>query len=363
MITVTKVKTVLNKVLQLTYSLLLIAILTANSLANELESKIETAFKEGQLKGLHAVYVLHKGNVVAESYFTGHDEIWGDSVGIRKFDAASLHDIRSITKSIVSILYGIALSEDLVPDTENSLLAQFPQYQDLVDDPDRQKISIHHALSMMMGVQWDESAPYTSVKNSEIAMERAPDRYRYALDRSMINAPGENWVYNGGATTLIGQIIAQGTGKSIDEYAEEKLFSPLGITHFEWSKGSDGTPSAAAGLRMKASDLAKIGLMLINNGLYENTQIVPPSWLKRSFTAYTTTTENKLRYGYFWWLSPADDPLIWVEGSGIGGQSLDLVKSSEYVSVIFAGNYNQPEAWKIPVKLLTEIISPILFPE
>jgi CubicO group peptidase (beta-lactamase class C family) len=178
----------------------------------------------------------------------------------------------------------------------------------------------------------------------------------------MIDEPGENWVYNGGATTLIGQIIAQGTGKSMDKYAAEKLFTPLGITQYEWSAGSDGTPSAAAGLRMKASDLAKIGLMINNNGIHENMQIVPQLWLKQSFKAYAYDADS-LGHGYFWWLSPADDPVKWIAGSGNGGQSLDLVKNSEYVSVIFAGNYNQPEFWKLPVKLTTEIIFPTLFPE
>ena len=362
MTTTPKTNISLNNLIQLVLSCLLIVAFISNAQANELETKIETAFERGQLNGLHAVYVMHKGKPVAESYFTGHDEELGESLGIREFDASSLHDIRSITKSIVSLLYGIALSEGLVPDPENTLVDQFPQYQDLVNDSNRRKISIHHTLSMMMGTQWDETLPYTSIKNSEIAMERSADRYRYALGRPIVDEPGKTWIYNGGATTLIGQIIAQGTGKSIDKYAEEKLFEPLGITSYEWTNGSDGTPAAASGLRMRSSDLAKIGQMLNNNGIYENSQVVPQSWIKQSFTANTYDAYD-LGYGYFWWLAPVDDPVRWVEGQGNGGQFLDLIQDSDLVIVIFAGNYNQPEAWKMPVKLMTDIIFPTLFPD
>ena len=359
-IAITTVKSQSN-LIQLIYCFFLMAVFISNAQANELETKIEVAFEKGQLKGLHSVYVMHKGSVVAESYFSGHDERYGDRLGIRKFDASSLHDLRSITKSIVSLLYGIALSEGLVPDPDRILVDQFPQYEDLVNDSNRRKILIHHTLAMMMGTQWDESLPFTSSQNSEIAMERAPDRYRYALDRPIVNEPGKEWLYNGGATTLIGQIIAQGTGKPIDEYAKEKLFAPLNITEYEWLAGSDGTPAAASGLRMNPSDLAKIGLTLNNNGLYEGTQIIPPSWIKRSFTA-NTYDANTVGYGYFWFLAPADDPVKWVEAQGNGGQFFDLVQSSELVIVIFSGNYNHTDDWEMPVKLMDDIIFPALFP-
>ena len=209
---------------RLLYGLFILHLVTSIAEANKLESMIESAFNSDKLSGLHAVLVLQRGKIVAEKYFDGHDERWGIPLGKRQFDATSLHDLRSVTKSITGLLYGIALSEGLVPDPDSVLNDQFPQYSDLANEPERRKIKIHHALSMTMGTRWDESVPYTSVANSEIAMEIASDRYRFFLDRPIIHEPGEIWNYNGGATALIAHLISVGTSRTIDVYAEEKLF-------------------------------------------------------------------------------------------------------------------------------------------
>lgn len=327
--------------------------------ANELESKIKSAFEEGSLSGLHSVLVYHKGKIVAENYFQGRDYKFSNSLGNRRFSAESLHDIRSITKNITSLLYGIALSEGLVENPDSILVDQFP-YQDLKTDPARRKILVHHALAMTMGTEWDESVPYTSTENDEIAMESAPDRYRYVLDRPLVSEPGEVWNYNGGAPTLIGQMISKGVGIPIDLYAKERLFFPLGITNYEWLTGSDGTPSTAAGLRLTNHDLAKIGLMMLNNGKYNGKQIVPESWIAESMIQRSVRTRS-WQYGYLWWLSPADIEPTSYDGFGNGGQRLYISSQAKIVIVIFAGNYNIKGAWKVPDKLINEIIIPSLY--
>lgn len=166
-----------------------------------LEEKLSTAFDAGELNGLHAVLVIHKGETVVEKYFPGEDESWGTALGVRQFDGESLHDLRSVTKSITGLLYGIALSEGIVPGPESLLIDQFPQYADLTDDAERRQITVGHTLSMTMGTQWNEEVPYTNPANSEITMELAPDRYRFVLDRPIVHEPGMVWNYNGGATS------------------------------------------------------------------------------------------------------------------------------------------------------------------
>ena len=100
-------------------------------------------------------------------------------------------------------------------------------------------ICIHHALTMTMGTDWDElSIPYTDPANSEIAMDRAPDRYRYVLGGPIVMEPGKRWTYNGGATALLGRIIAKGTGKLLHDYAREVLFEPLGMGPTDWFNAS-----------------------------------------------------------------------------------------------------------------------------
>lgn len=326
-----------------------------------MDTSLEKAFEAGQLKGLHSVLIIHKGKVFAEKYFSGKDEHWGMPLGMRKHGPKTLHDLRSVTKPIVGLLYGIALAEGKVPNINESILSQFSMFSDLTNDGKRKEILIRHVLSMKMGTEWNEDLPYSNPKNSEIAMEYAKDRYRFVLDRPMVNKPGDYWVYNGGAVALIAKLIADGVGKPIDEYANEKLFKPLGIKEFEWTKGSDGTPSAASGLRLNIHDLAKIGQLVLQNGKFGDRQIMPASWLQESFTA-RSNLQTGLRYGYFWWLAPASwgDPPSWVAGFGNGGQRLTIQPTQDLIIAIFAGNYNQKNGWKLPVKIIEEFMVPAL---
>lgn len=229
----------------------------------DLETKLDAAFEAGELDGLHSVLVMHRGDILAERYYPGQDETIGQDLGIVEHGALGLHDLRSVTKSITSLLYGIALSEGKVPGLDESLVAQFPEYPDLVSDPDRQKIKVRHALTMTTGLEWNENLPYNDPRNSEIAMEMAKDRYRFVLDRKIVEEPGNSWNYNGGATAIIARLIYLGTGKTLDEYASERLFAPLGITEFTWMKGRDGEPMAASGLRLTLPDLGKIGTLVL----------------------------------------------------------------------------------------------------
>lgn len=321
-----------------------------------LEKQLQEAFEAGKLKGLHSVLVQHKGEVLAEQYFPGEDQLWGKPLGVVKPNTNSLHDLRSVTKSIIGLLYGIALSEGLVPKLDESVVAQFPQYKDLNKDPKRQKILIRHVLSMQMGIEWNEDLPYTDPRNGERAMEASPDRYRYVLERPIISKPGKEWIYNGGATALLGELIAKGTGRPAHEYAKEKLFAPLGIENFSWTLAEDGVPIAASGLRLTAPDLAKIGTMIINSGKWGDRQIVSSEWLKQSFVPQAES--EVLRYGYHWWLAPVGSPPRWAAGFGNGGQRLVVDSNNDLVVVVYAGNYNQPEAWRLPVQILTKFVLP-----
>ncbi len=332
---------------------------TAQATDEALEKKLDEAFAAGELDGLHGVLILHKGDVLAERYYPGEDQNWGRPMGVRTLDKTELHDLRSVTKSVVSLLYGIALEEGLVPDLEAPLIDGFPEYEDLAADPERRKITVRHALSMEMGTEWNEQLPYTNPENSEIAMELAPDRYRFVLDRPMVQEPGAGWVYNGGATAVISHLIAKGAGRPVDDYAREKLFAPLGITEFEWARGSDGVPSAASGLRMNIHDLAKIGQMMMDGGKWDGKQVVPESWVQESMTP-EAEPEPGIRYGLFWWLSGEGDPPYWAAGFGNGGQRLFFNKTSDLIVVVFAGNYNRASAWQVPVKIITDFAFPTI---
>jgi CubicO group peptidase (beta-lactamase class C family) len=327
-----------------------------------MDKELRQAFDAGQLAGLHSVLVMHKGEVIAESYFAGNDERWGEPLGVRQHGANELHDIRSVTKPIVGLLYGIALAEGKVPGLDESILKYFPQYGDLAKDEARKAIRVRHALSMTMGMAWNEDIPYSDPKNSEIAMEHAKDRYRFVLEQPLVDEPGTKWIYNGGAVAVIAKLIADGVGKPIDAYANEKLFKPLGINSYEWIRGADGVPSAASGLRLTIHDLAKIGQLILDKGKFNGREIVPDAWLRESFKPRSSMPYDELRYGFFWVLAPASwgDPPALVWHLGNGGQMLRVSLKTGVITVVFAGNYNQTDNWKLPVKIIWEFVVPAI---
>lgn len=336
---------------------LLVMLFTAQqSTGNDLESALREGHEMGQLPGLHAVLVTRGKTTLAEVYFPDTDEVWGREIGMRAHGPATLHDLRSVTKSIVGLLYGIALADGLVPPPEAPLLRQFPEYADLAT-PERDAITIADVLTMRSGLHWDETLPYTDPRNSEIAMERAPDRIRFVLEQPVVAPAGTQFTYSGGATALLAELIARGTGKPIDVFARERLFDPLGLWRYEWVRGADGRPSAASGLRLTARGLASIGELMLDGGAYGDRQIIPKDWIDRSLTAYVDSPP--LRYGYHWWLSPKDAP-VWSAALGNGGQRMSIIAPLDLVVVVYAGNYNQPDAWQVPAAVITKYVVPAL---
>ena len=158
--------------------------------APDVGGRLDDAVQRGELPNLHAVVGARHGKLVLERYYTGRDERWGEPLGQVVFGPVVKHDIRSVSKSIVGLLYGIALAEGRVPALEQPIIDQFPAYADLAGDPARRRMTIAHALTMTLGTEWDETLPYSDPRNSEIAMEMAKDRYRFILDRPLVAAPG-----------------------------------------------------------------------------------------------------------------------------------------------------------------------------
>ncbi len=335
--------------------------LDAAGFAPDLADRLDAGMRSGLLRGLHAVLVVRHGRLVLERYWPGADESWGRPLGVVQHGPDTLHDLRSVTKSIVALLYGIALDRGQVPPPEAPLYPLFPQYADLAADPSRAHIAVGHVLSMTMGLAWNENLPYTNPANSEIAMERAPDRFRFILEQPVAYPPGTRWTYSGGATALLGALLARGTGMSLPDFAKQALFDPLGITRFEWAAGADGVHSAASGLRLGARDLAVLCRMLLANGGSNEAQIVPAAWLERAFAPVVPTGDG-LQFGLHWYVgqatSPAfgDAPQRWINANGNGGQRLFLMPSAGLCLVVLAGNYNMPGQGAFPMRVWQEIV-------
>ena len=200
----------------------------AGAPSDDIEQRLARLAQEGRVSGLHALLVAQGGKLVVEHYGPGKDEVRGEPLGTVTFAPDVLHDLRSVSKNVVGLLYGIALVDGKVPPPEAPLYAQFPDCADLAKEPGRDRLTVHHVLSMTLGFQWDElTIPYGDLRNSETAMVAAPDRLRFILGRPIVNEPGAKWIYCSGATALLGRLIAKGTGEELLAYARRVLFDPL----------------------------------------------------------------------------------------------------------------------------------------
>ena len=328
-------------------------VLAAPSAAQDLQDaplqSLEQRIRKGEIEGVHGVIVVKGGKTLAEMYFEGRDEARGRPLGVVKFGPDTLHDVRSVTKSIVGLLVGVAVREGAIKDLDAPAISYFPEYPDL-NTPERRRVTLRHLLTMTSGLHWDEDTyTYADPRNSEIAMDLAKDPYRYVLSQPFDTAPGTKWKYSGGDVAVMAAILARATKTPLDAYAEAKLFRPMGIAKVAWHKDPKGVPYAASGLRMTPRDMAKVGQMMLANGRWNGRQVVPARWVRDATTPHAAVAPDPkcgTRYGYFWWLfqgcqvTPAEP---WAAGVGNGGQRIMVVRGRELVVVITAGNYNSPK--------------------
>ncbi len=182
---------------------------------------------------VHSVLVARGGKLVFERYFEGSDEINGRRVESVTFDADTLHNIKSATKSVTSLALGIAVDRGLIRSVNEPIFNFFPELSDL-RTPEKERIQLAHALTMSIGLKWVEAIPSNEDDNDEVRMHMASDPCRYVLGLPVTAPPGQEFFYNTGALTLLSAIMRKATGRALDEFARETLFEPLGITGVDW---------------------------------------------------------------------------------------------------------------------------------
>lgn len=339
----------------------------AQSTAASISERFARIQQSGKAGGLHALIVKQGENLLLEYYGEGNDEAWERSLGMVRFGPDVLHDIRSVSKSVVALVYGIALAASKVPPPEANLYEQFPEYRELAALPGHDRLTIHHALSMTLGLDWDEiTISYDDPRNSEIRMEFSPDRLRYVLERPVVEEPGVKWRYCGGATALLGRLIEKGTGETLLANSKRVLFDPLDFGAVEWTVGRDGEARADSGLRLLPRDLAKFGELVLERGARHGKRIVPAEWIARITTPVVAIDPSR-SYGYQWYMGdfPAGSPpqhLRWVGGVGWGGQYLLVFPRRDLVVAMNCGNYHRTLAEQSMVAraIVGEVILPSL---
>lgn len=309
---------------------------------------------------IHSVLVIRNGALAFEHYRNGNDEIWEKSVSNAEHGPAIKHDLRSITKSVTSLLVGIALDRKLIASVDEPVFNYFPEHADL-RTAGKARITLRHLLMMASGLEWDENIPYTNPKNSEIAMLSSDDRYRFALQPRLLVEPGSEWNYSGGCTELLGAVVRKASGKPLEEFASETLFAPLGISDTGWAKYPDKMAAAASGLQLRPRDIAKIGQLVLKRGRWGDIEVVSEHWIREATSAQIGPNDRIYFYGYQWWLGRSlvnRREIPWVAGLGLGGQRLFIVPTLDLVCVVTAGHYTDAMQNWLPLMILNRDVLP-----
>lgn len=309
----------------------------------------------------HSLLVVRHGRLVAEMYRPGKDERVKDLFRTtRTFDATTLHDVRSISKSVTSLLWGIAQAQGKTPPLDAPALSLFPDLADL-NGQGREAITFSQMLTMSSGLRWNEWCATSVFNNDEFGLFWHTSQVRYVFDRSMAAPAGTVFNYNGGNTAVLAQVLSERVGMPLPEYARQQLFEPLGIADWEWVDDYRGRPLAFAGLRLRPRDLARIGQLVLQHGQWNGRQVVPAEWIADSTRPHVDTGMG-LQYGYQWWLGKVDAggaQRDWIGGIGNGGQRLWILPGLDMVVVITAGDYNRRAIWKQAEALLQQVMATV----
>jgi CubicO group peptidase (beta-lactamase class C family) len=254
------------------------------------------------------------------------------------YQGRDVHSLQSVTKSVTSVLMGIAIERGEIEGVDAPLVSYFRDYDLSGTDPRLQDATLQDLLTMRSGIEWHESDRPLDSTNTTIQLEASADWIQFTLDQPMDAAPGEKWVYNSGGSHLMSGVIRAATGMFVDEYAETYLFEPLGIPDYQWKITPTGYPDTEGGLYLEAEQLAKIGYLYLRDGVWDGQRIVPEGWVTAS-TARQAETGNRpgWGYGYQWWRIDRGDTEIWA-GLGFGGQFLVVMPEHELVGVINSWN-------------------------
>lgn len=333
-------------------------------------NKITSKIKAQEYPNIHSVLIVKNGELVYEKYFQGRDQIFGKDIGVIQHSVNTLHDVRSITKSVVSACVGIALDKGLIKSVDQKVAFFFPELKSVFTG-EKINWTIRDFLTMTTGIEWKEDVPYDHAENGEYQMTHSEVPVEYVLSRPLGSAPGEKFNYNGGTTQVLAKIIERVSSTRLDQFATENLFGPLGIERFEWSKysvweGSDEF-AASSGLRLTSQDLMKIGLLYRNKGYWKGDQIISAEWVKESFTQRvkfpSAVTKGNDAYGYQFWMWAElmlDIPFKMIAARGNGGQNIYWDLKNDIIVVTTAGNYNDWDVKKDPYVLLRDEIYPLI---
>ncbi len=279
-----------------------------------------------------SLLIVHNGYLVYENYFGDPDRI------------NQANEIHSCTKSVTSALVGIALAQGLIGSINDYILDYFPDRTFDNMDERKEAITIEHLLSMKSGLPWDEASyPWGHPLNDYSAIVNSSDWLQWMLDRPMQYAPGEEYVYNTGGSHVLSALVSEVSGMNTSVFADQYLFTPLGIDNFWWPGDSQGHAMGGSDLYLIPRYMAKFGYLYLRGGIWDGQVIVPPSWVATSTTTnyiFDPINPESIGYAHQWWTYDYLEAFL---ARGYLGQYIWVIPSHDLVVVITGNNNNIDE--------------------
>jgi len=273
---------------------------------------------------IHSLLIIRNGYLVSESYFGPYQE-------------DTRHELFSVTKSFVATLIGIALDKGYIDELDHRVLDFFPDGAFANLDRQKEDMTLEDVLTMRSGLDWKEGDPVYG------AMYYSLDWVKFVLDKPMILPAGSQFNYCSGCSHLLSAILQLTTGMNTDDFAEQTLLKPLGISNVKWERDNTGIPIGGWGLQITPRDMAKLGYLYLQNGQWDGEQIVSTQWVKNA-TQTHTETDGELGYGYQWWTYPS---LAAYTALGRDGQTIFVIPEKDLVIVTTANMDNHDEIFRL----------------
>jgi CubicO group peptidase (beta-lactamase class C family) len=316
---------------------------------------LEAAIRSGEFKKITSVLIARHGRLAYEGYFDG--------------DAATLRDTKSATKSINSILIGQAIEEHKLSGVDARILELLPERARKIQNPDPRKaaITVEDFLTMSSPLECDdwndasrgnEERMYLVEDWAQFILD-LPIRGRMHLGEKTEPPPyGRYFSYCTGGVFTLSEVLTKATGIRTDHYAQDQLFTPLGITDVAWFYSPMNVPQTGGGLRLRSGDLLKIAQLYLNGGRWNGKPIVSEAWVKASIAPHAQIDEET-NYGYLWWLKSFKSgdksyPAFYMTGNG--GNKVVAIPTLDMAVVITSTNFNTRGMHEQTEKILTEYV-------
>lgn len=294
------------------------------------------------ISSVRSLLIQQNDQLVLERYFDGQS-------------AGSAMNTKSASKSIISLLVGIAVDQGLIGSIDEPIHPYFPEYFETISDSLKRSITIKDLLTMRSGLETTSFHNYGRWVVSD-------DWVGFTLEQPMVDEPGEGMEYSTGTSHLLSVMIERESGMSTREFANQYLFGPMDINPGGWQQDPQGYYFGGNNLALRPSDMLKIGQMVLNGGTYQGRRIISNEWLEQSFQTYTRSEYNPYDYGYMWWNRPVAGHKVYFAW-GFGGQYIFIIPDLDSVVVLTSSlqNANQSRSYKRPVfNLLGDQIIPFL---